>query len=155
MTGIAPTGAAPAAAVVEGVDVDAVADAVRGCRAVDRLCSGAWAAVVSYLPGREVPGVRVAGDHVEISVCSRWGVPAAELARQVRVVLAPLIGARRIDVVVADVTDPPATAEPGEAEPRMTSSNARLPGEPTSGLANPTGTAIAHDPPRRVRREPA
>jgi hypothetical protein len=110
MTGTASTGAAPAGAVAEGVDLDAVADAARGCPAVDRLCSGAWGGVVSYLPGRQVPGVRVARDHVVVSVRSRWGVPAAELARQVRVVLAPLTGARRIDVVVADVADPPATA---------------------------------------------
>jgi hypothetical protein len=58
----------------------------------------------------------VARDYVVVSVCSRWGIPAAELARQVRVALAPLSGARRIDVVVADVADPPTTAaEPGEA----------------------------------------
>jgi hypothetical protein len=118
MTGTASTGAAPAAAVVEGVDVDAVEAAARGCPAVSRLCSGLWGGVVSYLPGREVPGVRVARDHVVVSVCSRWGVPAAELARQVRGVLAPLTGAHRIDVVVADVADPPASAaEPGEVEP--------------------------------------
>jgi hypothetical protein len=107
MTGTAPTVAAPVAAGGECVDVDAVADAARRCPAVDRLCSGSWGGVVSYLPGREVPGVRVAPDHVVVSVCSRWGVPAAELARQVRVALAPLTGARRIDVVVADVADPP------------------------------------------------
>lgn len=113
MTGTSSTGAAPAAAVVEGVDVDAAAAAARGCPAVSRLCSGPWGGVVSYLPGREVPGVRVARDHVVISVCSTWGVPAAELARQVRAALAPLTGARPIDVVVADVADPPATtAEP-------------------------------------------
>jgi hypothetical protein len=110
MTGTALTGAAPAAAVAEGVDVDAVAAAAESCPAVDRLCSGSWGGVVSYLPGREVPGVRVARDHVVVSVCSRWGVPAADLARQVRGVLAPLTGARRIDVVVADVADPPAAA---------------------------------------------
>ncbi|HEY2316257.1 MAG TPA: hypothetical protein VGH96_21800 [Streptosporangiaceae bacterium] len=134
MTGTAPTRAAPAA-VVEGVDVAAVAAAAGRCPAVDRLCPGAWGGVVSYLPGREVPGVRVARDHVMVSVRSRWGVPAAELARQVRIVLAPLTGARRIDVVVADVADPPATAaEPTEVEPRRTSSTARLHGAPSSGL---------------------
>jgi hypothetical protein len=143
MTGTASTGAAPAAAMVDGVDVDAVAAGARSCPAVDRLCSGAWGGVVSYLPGREVPGVRVARDHVVVSVCSRWGVPAAELARQVRVVLAPLAGARRIDVVVADVADPPATAaQPSEVEPWMTSSTAGLPGAPSSGLVTPTGAAI-------------
>ena len=94
----------------------------------------------------------MARDHVVVSVRSRWGVPAAELARQVRFVLAPLTGARRIDVVVADVADPPATAaEPSEVEPWMTSSTAGPPGVPSSGLVTPTGAAI----PRPSRREPA
>jgi hypothetical protein len=138
MTGTASTSAGPAAAVVEGVDVDAVAAAARGCPAVDRLCPGAWGGMVSYLPGREVPGVRVTRDHVAVSVRSRWGVPAAELARQVRDVLAPLTGARRIDVVVADVADPPPTAaEPNEVEPRRTSGTAGLPAVPSSGLVTP------------------
>ena len=73
-----------AAAVVDGVDLDAVAAAARGCPAVDDLCPGPWGGVVTYLPGRQVPGVRVAGDHVVISVRGRWGVPASEVARQVR-----------------------------------------------------------------------
>ncbi len=152
MTGTASTGAARAGAVADGVDVDAVADAARGCPAVSRLCSGPWGGVVSYLPGREVPGVRVARDHVVVSVCSRWGVPAAELARQVRVALALLAGARRIDVVVADVADPPPTdPEPHENEPRKSGSTAGRGGAPASGLVTPTGAAI----PRQVRREPA
>ena len=111
MTGTVSTGAGPVPAVVDGVDVDAVASAARGCAAVDALCSGAWGAVACYLPGRQVPGVRVASDHVAVSVRSRWGMPAAELARQVRVALAPLTGARRIDVVIADVAGPAAAAE--------------------------------------------
>ena len=143
MIGTASTGAGPAAAIVEGVDVDAVAAAVRGCAAVEDLCSGAWAGVVSYLPGREVPGVRVARDHLVVSVCSRWGVPAAELARQVRAVLAPLAGARRIDVVIADVADPAsAAAEPNEVKPWTTSRTAGPPAAPSSALVTPTGAAI-------------
>jgi hypothetical protein len=109
MTGTASTGAARAPAVVDGVDVDAVAAAAQSCPAVDRLCSGAWGGVVSYLRGREVAGVRATRDHIVVSVRSQWGVPAAEVARQVRTVLAPLAGPRRIDVVMADVADPPAT----------------------------------------------
>jgi len=138
MTGTASAGGGLVPAVVDGVDVDAVAAAARGCPAVERLCSGPWGGLVSYLPGREVPGVRIARGHVMVSVCSRWGVPAAELARQVRVVLAPLTGARRIDVVIADVADPAATvAEPSEVEPLVTSSTAGLPGAPSSGPVCP------------------
>lgn len=110
MTGTASTGAGLVPAMVDGVDVDAVAAAARGCAAVDDLCPGASGGVVCYLPGRQVLGVRVASDHVAVSVRSRWGTPAGELARQVRVALAPLTGARRIDVVIADVADPAAAA---------------------------------------------
>jgi hypothetical protein len=143
MTGTAAAGAGLGPAVVDGVDVDAVAAAVRGCFGVDDLCSGSWGGVVSYLPGRQVPGVRVVSDHVTVSVRSRWGIPAAELAREVRGALAPLTGARRIDVVIADVADPSgAAAKPDEAEPCMTSGAAGLPAAPSSGLATPTGAAI-------------
>jgi hypothetical protein len=71
-------------AVVDGVDLDAVATAARSCAAVDDLYPGPWGGVVTYLPGRQVPGVRVASDHVVISVRGRWGVPASALADQVR-----------------------------------------------------------------------
>jgi hypothetical protein len=143
MTGTAPTRVGLVPAVVDGVDVDAVAAAVRGCAAVDDLCSGSWGGVVTYLPGRQVPGVRVASDHVAVSVRSRWGIPAADLARQVRVALAPVTGARRIDVVIADVADPAAiAADPDEGELCMTSSAAGLPAATSSGLATPTGAAI-------------
>jgi hypothetical protein len=91
--------------VAESTEADAVSVAARGCPAVDGLCPGAWGGVVTYLPGRQVPGVRLADDHLVISVRSRWGVPAAEVARQVRVAVAALAGPRRIDVVVAEMAD--------------------------------------------------
>ena len=99
--------------VVDGVDLDAVAAAVRGCGAVDDLYSGSWSAVVSYLPGRQMMGVRVAPDHVVISVRGRWGVPVTELARQVRAALAGLVGPRRIDIVLADLSEA-STGIPGD-----------------------------------------
>jgi hypothetical protein len=149
MTGVQPAGPGLVAsgldpAVVEGVDVDALATAVLACPAVDDLCAGAWGGVVSYLPGRQVPGVRVTVGQVVVSVRGNWGVPAAELARQIRAAAAPLAGSRRIDVVVADVTDQPATAPaaPGKGASWTTSSAAGPPGAPSSGLTTPTGAAI-------------
>ena len=91
--------------VVDGVDLDAVVAAARGCAGVDDLASGPRN-VVSYLPGRQVPGVRVASDHVVISLRGKWGVPAARIARQVRAAVADLVTPRRVDLVLADVTDP-------------------------------------------------
>ena len=107
---VPPAGSNVAGAVVDGVDLDAVAAAARACAAVDDLCSGPWGGVVSYLPGRQVAGVRVASDHVVISVRGRWGVPVAELARQVRAALAALVAPRRVDIVVADLSDAAAEA---------------------------------------------
>jgi hypothetical protein len=94
-----------AAGVVDGVDLDAVAAAARSCAAVDDLCSGAWGGVVSYLPGRQVAGVRVARDHVVISVRARWGIPVSELAGQIRAAVTSLVAPRRVDVVVADLAE--------------------------------------------------
>jgi hypothetical protein len=101
--------------VIDGVDVDAVAEAARGCPAVDGLCAGSWGGVVSYFAGRQVPGIRVSPDHVLISVRGRWGVPVADLAGQVRAAVAALVAPRRVDIVVADLAEAPAAAGLGGA----------------------------------------
>ena len=130
MTGpVPPAGSHLRAAVVDGVDLDAVAAAARGCAAVDDLCPGAWGGVVSYLPGREVAGVRVTRDHVVISVRGRWGVPVSELAGQVRAAVTGLAGPRRVDVVVADLAEPAAQAPAGMHGEEVTSWTASSPGE--------------------------
>jgi hypothetical protein len=113
--GLLAMGSNSAVAVVDGVDLDAVAAAVIGCGGVDDLHSGPWGGAVSYLPGRQVTGVRVASDHVLISVRGRWGVPVTELAHQVRGALAALVAPRRVDILVAEVSD--ATAEVQAATP--------------------------------------
>jgi hypothetical protein len=153
MTGpVSPAGSHLAAAVVDGVDLDAVAAAARSCEAVDDLCPGPWGGVVSYLPGRQVAGVRVASDHVVISVRGRWGVPFAELARQVRSALAALVAPRRVDVVVADLSE--ATAEapgglPGAQRDEVSSWTAASPGGvPGASSSGPiTPTAAVTPPP--------
>lgn len=105
-------GAAPVGpdhrAVIDGVDVDAVAAAVRGCPAVADLDGGQPVqSVVTYLPGRRVAGVRVADHRVTVQVVLRWGASVADLARQVRSAVKVLTGSRPIDIAVAAVTDPP------------------------------------------------
>jgi len=154
---IAPVAGLAAPAVVGGVDLDAVAAAARGCAAVDDLCPGPWGGVVSYLPGRQVAGVRVASGHVVISVRGRWGVPAGELAGQVRAAVRPLVAPRQVDIVVADLTEPAAeapgggsllapAARGGEVSPWTTSSpGAGAPGASSSAPITPTTAAI---PPR-------
>jgi hypothetical protein len=137
--------------VVDGVDIDAVAAAARSCEGVDDLCPGPWGGVVSYLPGRQVAGVRIESDHVVISVRGRWGVPVAELARQVRAAVAGLVAPRRVDVVVADLADADSEAPAGLPAPGMhgdevsswtTSSAGGLPGASTFAPITPTTAVI-------------
>ena len=149
MTGpVPPAGSHLTAAVVDGVDLDAVAAAARSCAAVDDLCPGPWGGVVSYLPGRQVPGVRVTHDHVVISVRGRWGVPVSELAGQVRAAVTGLAGPRRVDVVVADLAEPDAQAPAGVHGEEVTSWRASSPGgvSGASSSAPITPTAAATRP---------
>src|SRR5450755_2330283 len=138
----------PGQAIVDGVDLDAVAAAVRSCPAIDDLSSGPWGGVVSYLPGRQLAGVRVASDHVLISVRGRWGVPVAEMARQVRTAVAGLVGPRRVDLEVADLAGVPGEAPAGgpreEVSSWPTSSPGGRPGASSSAPITPT---VAATPP--------
>ena len=102
----------PQPAVIDGVNVDAVAAAVLGCAGVAGLDGGRFGEVTSYLPGRKVPGVVVSGGRVTVQIRSRWGVPAPDLAALVTKVLAPLTGRRPVDVIIADIDDPPGTPAP-------------------------------------------
>ena len=83
MTGpVPPAGSYVRAAVVDGVDLDAVAAAARSCAAVDDLCSGAWGGVVSYLPGRQVAGVNVTFIPGQPTVGTLTGPSAALVAHK-------------------------------------------------------------------------
>ena len=99
--------ALPAAAVIDGISVDAVAAAAARCAGVAALDSGQFGEVASYLPGRQVPGVVVRPDSVLVQVRSRWGVPAADLLAQITAAVAPAAAGRRVDVVIGDIDDPP------------------------------------------------
>lgn len=104
----------PSAAVINGVDVEAVAAAVQGCAGVSALDSGRFGEVESYLPGRRVPGVVVRDCLVLVGVRSQWGVRAADLFAQIASAVAPLIGRRWVEVAIGDIDDPPA---PGRVPP--------------------------------------
>ncbi|MBV9095420.1 MAG: hypothetical protein JO132_16345 [Streptosporangiaceae bacterium] len=97
----------PEPAVIDGIDVDAVAAAVAGSAGVTALDGGPFGAVATYLPGRKVTGVVIGNGRVKVQVRSRWGVPAADLAASITAALAPLTGHRPVDVVIADIDDPP------------------------------------------------
>jgi hypothetical protein len=122
----------PEPAVIDGVDVDAVAAAVQACAGVAELNGGQFGEVASYLPARKVPGVVVSGGRVRVQIRSRWGIPAPDLAVLITTVLAHLTGGKPVDVVVADIDDPPGTLPSGEPADRR-------PSEP----AAQTGPAVA------------
>jgi hypothetical protein len=102
-------------AIIEGVDVDAVATAVGTCAGVAGLTGGPYHEVATYLPGRTIDGVAVSGGRVRVQVRSRWGVEAPLLGTLIKTVLTPLTGARPVDVTIADIDDPPTeqSAVPG------------------------------------------
>ena len=103
----------PRAALVDGIDIDAVATIVRCCAGVSALDSGPFGEVASYLPGRTVPGVAVDGNRIRVQVRSKWGVRATDVAALITAALAPLAGARPVDVAIADIDDPPAAQPAG------------------------------------------
>ena len=98
--------------MIDGIDVDTVAAAVQRCPGVAALDSGPFGEVATYLPGRKVPGVMVSDGRITVQVPSRWGIPAPDLAALITAVVASLTGHRPVDVVIADIDDPPATPSP-------------------------------------------
>ena len=94
-------------AIVDGIDVDAVASAVRACPGVADLAGGRFGDATSYLPGRRLIGVAVRDDSVRISVRARWGVSADDLLNQITLAVTPIASNRRIEVVIAEIDNPP------------------------------------------------
>ena len=127
----------PHAAIVEGIDVDAVATRVRACAGVSDLVDGAFGDCTSYLPGRRVIGVSVSDDMVRVSIRAKWGVPARDLLDQITSVLQPTVADRRIEVVIADIDDLPSfAAQPPIAVP----AGPVLPA--TGDIAVPAGSVV-------------
>jgi hypothetical protein len=118
-------------ALIDGIDVDAVAAAVRSCPAVDDLDGGRLGEVATYLPGRRVPGIRISDDRIEVHVRGVWDQPVGLIADQIRSVLATLTGGRIIDVVLTDV------AEPGQARAQLA--------PPATGAATSAMPAVLAD----------
>ncbi|HTF08110.1 MAG TPA: hypothetical protein VK659_08065 [Asanoa sp.] len=93
-------------ATVDGVDVDLIAAAVQDCPAVDALVAGPPAMAATYLPRRRVTGIRIEDDVVTVQVRLRWGSTVGQLARQVWRAVRPHAGRHRVDIVIAEITDP-------------------------------------------------
>ena len=87
---------------------DRIAAAVTGCPDVAGLTQIPGRPVATYLPGRTVSGVAVRPGEVEISVVARYGPPLPQIAANVRQAVEPLVPGWVVDVVIADITSPPA-----------------------------------------------
>jgi hypothetical protein len=108
-------GAEPAPAMIDDIDAELIAEAVRRCAGVSALDGGPYGEVATYLPGRKVTGVVIGDGQVTVQVRAAWGVPAPELAALITTVVSPLARHRLIDVIIADIDDPPRA--PGQLLP--------------------------------------
>lgn len=128
----------PGSAVIGGVNVDALAAAVRSCHGVGDLDRGPLGSVATYLPGRQLGGIRVGSDRVTLQVKGKWGVPVHELAAQIQQAAAPLVGSRTVDIVVTDLTDPtpsqgaPHSPDASQPSPEPSAHRQRTLGSPTA-----------------------
>jgi hypothetical protein len=111
--------------LVDGVDVDAVVRAVRACPGVVEMEGGSPGEVATYLPGRRLVGLRVGDSTIDVQVRAAWGVPAPQIAAEIRAAVAPLAGGRSVDVTIAALSDPPrldrtgTAGRPGDSEPAL------------------------------------
>ncbi len=109
--GAGSAGAGSAGPDVAGVDLAegdpaGLASLVLSCPAVVAMHAGVVGEAATYLPGARVTGLRVSPARVEVHVVVRWPVPADEVAAQVLAVTGPVVGGRRVDVVIGDVLLP-------------------------------------------------
>lgn len=124
--------------MIEGVNVDALANAVQSCPAVEDLDPGPLGGIATYLPGRQLAGIRIEQDRLTIQVRGAWEVPLDELAAQVRRAVAALVGERTVDIIVAALSDPGApqhtarTRTAAATTPQSTSPGAPTPGSVTA-----------------------
>lgn len=106
--------------------VDLIAQVARACPAVAGLHGGLFGRCTTYLPGRRVPGVTLAGDGAVVGavvgVVGRHPAGVAEIASQVRAAVGAVVPEVPVTVIVEDLL------LPGE----------RLPGD---NCASPVGDA--------------
>ena len=90
-------------------EAEAVAAMVRSCPAVVDLSGGDFGEVATYLPGKRITGVRVAGDRIDVHLVGRYGSPIPALAAEVRTALTHLARGRAVDIRVEDLGMAPPT----------------------------------------------
>jgi len=93
-------------------EAEVVAAAVMACPGVVDLNAGRLAPVATYLPGRRVLGVQLGPDRILVSVTLATGTSVPQTAQAIRARLTDIGGGRPVDVHVADLQDPVASAGP-------------------------------------------
>ena len=106
---------------VSTADPELIASTVLTCPAVDALAAGAPGGPATYLPGRRIDGVSVSDHTIAVQVRMSWGTTVSAVDRQIRAVLLPIAGGRRIDITVGDIAVPPDSAS------RITDGQAGIP----------------------------
>lgn len=129
---------APIGAAVGGVDLDAVAAAVRSCPGVDDLDGGpSNAQLATYLPGRKIDGLKLTADTLTVQIRSVWNVPVTEVGAQIRLAVTHLVDDRLVDIVVADLTPAPGYELQSKEEPvwmnELLTAKAISPGDVSDG----------------------
>ena len=123
------------------VDTDRIADAVLGCPGVAQLHGGRFGEIATYLPGRRVSGIRVdpTAPAVEVHVVGRYPASVAEIDRQVRTALLPVVGGARVTWWSATTPAPP---------------NRRRSGRPTRHPPPASSRSLPRPPPDPPGRPP-
>ena len=85
------------------LDLDRIVEVARSVPGVVEMTGGPLGSASTYLPGRRVPGVRLAEDLVAVHLVVTLDRPLHEVANDVRHALSAALGGRRIDVVIEDV----------------------------------------------------
>ncbi len=111
--------AEPPAPAEPGTDADHLAAAVMASPLVAGLHGGAFGEVATYLPGRQITGIRITDSDLEVHVVGRFPATAAEIAAQVRAAAAPWGRGLPINVTIADLAVPgrPVAAQPAPVRP--------------------------------------
>jgi hypothetical protein len=103
-----------AEAATSAIDVDAVARSVAACPSVVSLSPGVFGEIATHLPGRRVNGVRVVDGVVEVHVVSHWMTSLPDAADDIRAAVVGVVGARRVNVFIDDLSANDDLAEPGD-----------------------------------------
>lgn len=98
-------------------DPDALAAAVLAVPGVSGLSGGALGDIASYLPGRQVSGIRVRPDGITVAIVAEYGRSLPQLSTDIRSAVARLSHGRPCNVLVEDVVAPRDESDRSSASP--------------------------------------